>query len=637
MSEQKLTGYPAIDKPWLKYYDSKFLTDPIPKMNIFSYLRAMTDACDNLTAISYYGREISYREFFCHIDESAKTLISMGAKSGDRVMYLMPNIPETAYFLYGGARIGTVSIYVDPRPDSTDNMVSAQKILNLFKEEHVKFLVALDLCYITMLQPIELELKKLGVKEIVLVSASDSMNRKAKFNYLHEIFSFEGFKALKKSLQKTKNISDLMADAKRHSNLKLQYYSELKNRNTSIELPPVYYVKECLAIVVHTSGTTSAKPKPIPLTHDNLNFYAHQTLGANMPMRPGDRAFHILPYFAAFGVVNVVHALLCHKSNLVQIPEFSPRNFGRQIIKYKPQIIIGAPSWFLSLLKDPALKNADLSCLTMMTYGGDSMTIDDEIKVNKFLNSHCAKCTLTKGHGMSETCGCASYAIGDYNNLGGIGIPMPLTTYAIVDPETKEMLRFEDSEDFIEGELAISSGAITPGALDGNIIVPHHWYNGERYILSHDIARMYRDGSMIFLSRSDRSITRFDGYKIKPHEVENVIKCHKNVQYCIISPLYDIKKFGFVAIADIVLQGGVIPLRETQLEIVKDLIQRCFTDNENVSSRQIPAWFRFRSYLPLTANSKIDYMALAKEPLRGDEIAVNIEETNISIDKITVE
>lgn len=634
--ENVLTGYPSIDKPWLKYYDPEFLKQPIPAMNIYTYLKTMTEDYKKLTALSYYGKEISYQKLFQHIDEAAKVLTSIGVKSGDRVMYLMPNIPETAYFLYGGSRIGAVADYIDPRPDSVDFTVSAKKVLAMFKAEKAKFLVSLDQCYLAMLKPIEQELKELGVEQIVLVSASDSMDGKAKLNYLCETLGFNGFSALLKSVAKTKRIAKLVEDARKNSRLQLSNYVDLIENARDTILPPVEYAENQLAVIVHTSGTSSAKPKPIPLTHDNFNFYAHQTIGANMPMSVGDRALHMLPYFAAFGIVDVTHAGLCHANNLIQIPEFAPSNFGKLIKKYKPQTIIGAPSWFLALSKDDTLQDADLSFLTMATYGGDSMDIEDEYRINDFLKKHNSKCILTKGHGMSETCGCASYATGAYNVPASVGAPMPLTTYAVVDPETKALLKFDDAQAYLEGELVISSGAVTSGILDGEVIVPHHEYNGESYILTRDIARMDRNGVMTFLSRSDRSITRFDGYKIKPYEVENIIKGYPEVQYCIISPVYDKEKFGNVAIADIVLQGKVIPSREEQVKLVEKLIQVQFINNADVSARQIPVWFRFRESLPLTVNSKINYNALANEPLDGSEVAVLIEETNISVDRITV-
>lgn len=636
MEEKKLTGYPSIDKPWLKYYDKEFLAQPIPEMNIYSYLRIMTQDYGHLTALSYFGKEIFYKEFWDHIDEAAKVLTSVGVKSDDRVMYLMPNIPETAYFLYGGARIGAVADYIDPRPDSVDFTVSARKVLSMFKDEKAKFLVSLDQCYLAMLKPIEQELKELGVEQIILVSASDSMDGKTKLNYLHETLSFNGYSALLKFLAKTKRISKMVDDARNSSLLRLLNYADLVKTATSVSLPDIEYQKDQLAVIVHTSGTSSAKSKPIPLTHDNFNFYAHQTIGANMPMAIGDRVLHMLPFFAAFGICDVVHAGFCHANNLIMVPEFATSNFGKLIKKYKPQTIIGAPSWFLALSADVTLQGTDLLFLTMATYGGDSIDAEDEIRINHFLKNHNSKCVLTKGHGMSETCGCASYATGDYNILASVGIPMPLTTYAVVEPETKEMLQFDSDQDYLEGELIISSGVVTLGILDGNVIVPHKEYNGENYIFTRDIARMDRNGVMTFLSRSDRSITRFDGYKIKPYEVENIIKGYPDVQYCIISPVYDSKKFGNVTIADIVLQDNNISRREEQVKLVEKLIQMQFINNANVSARQIPVWFRFREKMPLTANSKVDYNALAKEPLTGTEVFVQIEETNISVNRITV-
>lgn len=272
----------------------------------------------------------------------------------------------------------------------------------------------------------------------------------------------------------------------------------------------------------------------------------------------------------------------------------------------------------------------------MITYGGDSMEISDELSINNFLRERNCRTSITKGHGMSETCGCASYAIGEYNSHGTVGIPMPLTTYAVVEPTTKQMLRFEEDKEYIEGELIISSPVVTSGILDGQVIVPHQEYNGESYIFTRDIARMDKNGVMTFLSRSDRSFTRFDGYKIKPYEIENIIKKFKNVQYCIISPYYDEEKFGNVAIADIVLEDNIIPLHEEQVKMVKALIDELFTCNTSVSTRQIPALFRFRESMPLTANSKVNFNALANEKITGNEVSVILEETNISVDEIVV-
>lgn len=48
-----------------------------------------------------------------------------------------------------------------------------------------------------MIKPIEKELKELGIENIVVVSASDSMDLKATANYMLETANFEGLKGLK--------------------------------------------------------------------------------------------------------------------------------------------------------------------------------------------------------------------------------------------------------------------------------------------------------------------------------------------------------------------------------------------------------------------------------------------------------
>ena len=40
--------------------------------------------------------------------------------------------------------------------------------------------------------------------------------------------------------------------------------------------------------------------------------------------------------------------------------------------------------------------------------------------------------------------------------------------------------------------------------------------------------------------------------------------------------------------------------------------------------------------MPLSKNSKIDFNALAKEPLDGSEIHVDVKETNLSVETINI-
>lgn len=630
------TGFPHLDKPWLKYYDKEFLEKPLPKMTIVDYIKNQNRSNEDLPAITFFGDQVSYSELYGKINEASRVLSELGVQDGDRIMYMMPNIPETAYLMYGTSQLGAVADYIDPRPDSVDLRISAKKVFDLFHGENAKYLVALDQCYLGMIRPIENELKELGVDNIVVVSASDSMNLKSKMNYLNEVRQFNGFKNMIESAKKSQKFAKMLEEATKTSKLQILRYPDLVKECQNSTFKLAEYQPGKLTVITHTSGTSSPRPKPIPLTNDNLNIYAHQTFGANMPMNLGDDVLHMLPYFAAFGLVDVVHAGLAHGNNLIQIPEFTPANLGKMLLKYKPQTVIGPPTWFLNLINDPVLKDADLSFLTMVTYGGDAMDENDEIKINKFLHDHNCKTILTKGHGMSETCGCGSFSTGEYADFDSIGIPMPNVVYGVVDPDTKEPLKFEDDKDELEGEFIISSGTVTPGVLDDNVIVPHYTYDGMDFIRTKDIGIMNKDGVMKFLSRSDRSFTRYDGFKVKPYEIEDVIKSDPLVKYCVVSPYYVDDKFGYMPLAHIVLEDDVKMSVDEQTAYIENLVENLFIKNAAVSTRQIPSKFKIRNSLLFTPNGKIDYNALGAEEITGEEIGIELEETNISVGGITV-
>lgn len=38
MEEKKLTGYPSIDKPWLKYYSEEAIYSKVPECTMYEYV-----------------------------------------------------------------------------------------------------------------------------------------------------------------------------------------------------------------------------------------------------------------------------------------------------------------------------------------------------------------------------------------------------------------------------------------------------------------------------------------------------------------------------------------------------------------------------------------------------------------------
>jgi long-chain acyl-CoA synthetase len=633
--EKTLTGYPHIDKPWMKYYDIEKSKMKLPKKTIYENIRDNNQKNLNNIAMTYNGEQISYCDFLENIKISAKILTAIDISSGDRILYLMANIPETAYTLYGTNLIGAVSDYVDPRPDSLDFNVSSKKILDIIKKEKIDHIVALDQCYLAMIKPIENQLKEIGINKVLLISASDSMSYKGQLNYIDEYVKFNGIKATINKLKKIKAIEEQLKEAISTSCIEIIHYNDMICNVKEIQLKQLDYKPNNLTAITHSSGTSGTFPKAIPLTNEGIISYGFQLARSNTNTNFGDSSLQILPFFSAYGlgIGNFGYSM---GYNMIQVPEFSPNNLGKLIKKYKPNAIMGTPNWYLSLPNDKALNKCDLSFIKTIGYGGDSMNMKDEEVINKFLVQHNCLEKVTKGHGMSEISGGSSYAIGEYNKLGSVGIPMIDTIYGIVDPDTKKIIKFEEGQQFIQGELIMSSPAIVSETLDGHLVIKHGFYDGIEFIYTGDIGMMDRNGILTFLSRSDRAFTRYDGFKVKPFEIENCIKKINEIKDCVITPYFDEEKYGNLIQANILIDNNLYSDVDYDL-FIRKIVEESFIKNSNVSTRQIPTKFVIKNVFPITKNGKINFNDFNN--IESSDIVYNVymDETSISVGNISIE
>ena len=215
-------------------------------------------------------------------------------------------------------------------------------------------------------------------------------------------------------------------------------------------------------------------------------------------------------------------------------------------------------------------------------------------------------------------------------------IPLPNTTYGIVDPNIEDRLvplKFELNEEYLEGELVVSCPNLTTGMLGDKTIISKYEMDGKYYIRTKDLVKMDRDGVFYFNDRKDRSFCRVDGYKIKPYEIETVIQGNKYVDNVKITSYYDERKNGYMPKCFITLKEAY---EESKIDIVKDIVYNTIIANPYMSSRQIPSKFKFIDSFPVTKNNKIDFKALSCEKIAGIEISVDVEETNLSVGNIDI-
>lgn len=163
MDNQNLTGFPSIDRPWLKYYK-----DPeafaVPNKKNFDYVYNKIKDRGNNVAIRYFGAKISYKDMLQKVEAAAKALKALGVKENEIVSVCLPNIPEVVYIYYAINRVGAVDNMLDVR-------CNASTLQESCKDARSKLLIAIDMA----LEKFIPENGKPQFKRIVFVSPTNSL------------------------------------------------------------------------------------------------------------------------------------------------------------------------------------------------------------------------------------------------------------------------------------------------------------------------------------------------------------------------------------------------------------------------------------------------------------------------------
>ena len=159
-----ITGYPSIDKPWLKYYSEDAILKDTPKCTIYEMIYNNNKSHLDNNAIQYFDKYISYGELFERIEEAAKALKTNGIQEGDIINVSLPNIPESSFIIYALSKIGAIANMIDPRSSAND-------FKHYINEVDSKYLFVLD----DIMPKIDSIIKETPIKKIVSISAINSL------------------------------------------------------------------------------------------------------------------------------------------------------------------------------------------------------------------------------------------------------------------------------------------------------------------------------------------------------------------------------------------------------------------------------------------------------------------------------
>ena len=554
-------GYASIDMPWLKSYDKEKLLKDIPNKTAYRYI--LDNNIDNLSknAFDFFGRKITYKEFFENIDKTADSLINYGIKKGDVISIAMPSFPETFYIFYAISKIGAIANMIDPR-------TSSEGIKKYVEETNSKLLFVLD--------SIEDKAKNIKnetcLEDIVTIAPSESLPNVLKLLY---------------NLKNKKDSSNM----KWHEFIE-KYYKKIES-NEAI------YQKDSPLVIVHTGGTTGTS-KGVILTNDNINSASYQCEIAGYDFQSKHNWLNIMPPFIAYGVGNGLHLPLACGMEVILIPQFDPNKFDKLLMKYKPNHMVGVPSHYGNLMESKKLKNKDLSFIIAPTVGGDKLDEQLEKKLNLYFKEHNCDYKIVKGYGLTEVnAAVAACTSNETNEIGSVGIPFPNTNISIFIPNTEYELGYDEiGEICITGPNTMKEYFNNPDETN-NILRRHQ--DGKVWVHSGDLGYISKNGNLYIIDRIKRIIIRHDGFKIYPAMIEDVINKIDNVANSKVVGIKDNNySQGKLPIAHVILSNDNVDKKEIRDKIFylcdKELPEYCHLYD-----------VVFDKEFPLTPIGKVDY------------------------------
>ena len=554
-------------RPWLNHYEPGVpYTVAIPDRPVHRFLRSAASRFPNRTAIDFYGAKMTYRQLSDQADRFGNALRGSGVDRGDRVMLLLPNLPQTAIAYFGALRAGAVVVFTSPTN-------SEDEVLRQANDSGAKALVTLT------------RFGELGRR----VKAGSSVE--------HVIYA---------------NVKDYLPSAKRAGFTLTREANEGHRLNFDLEpglhmwnewlwrYPPVRPEVEPdpndLALIIYTGGTTD-QPKGVMLSHRNLVANAVQTRHWITDVREGrERFLSVLPFSHIYGLTTALNVPVMIGATMIILPSFQTREVLATIRATRPTLFCGVPTMYMAINNFPGVRRYGIRSIRACISGAAPLPVEVQEAFEKLTHGR-----LVEGYGLTEASPVThGNPLNGLRKVGSIGIPFPSTDAKIVDLATGE-----DLPPGQIGELVVRGPQVMMG----------YWGLGDEtdrvltdgWLFTGDVAVMDDDGYFSIINRKKEMILAGD-YQVYPRDVEEVLFEHPKVK--------DVAVVGVPATPPGQKVKAFVVLREGESATPSELIALC---RERLEQWQVPWEIEFRRELPKSFVGKVLRRVLVEEGSAGSD------------------
>jgi fatty-acyl-CoA synthase len=540
----------------------------------------------------------TYAELVADVTRAANLFTALGVAADRPVAYVLPNLPETHFAIWGGEAAGA-ALAVNP-------MLEPRQVADVLRFARASILVTLA----PALNPkawsgLADELASLpDLSAIALVDMADYLDGEPRA-------------AARASIE----------EAAAGSQLKVVNLREAMREQPSDRLVPPRTIRaDDISSYFCTGGTTGA-PKIAVRTHRNEVFDSWAVSKATETDGLPGTVLCGLPLFHVNGqLVTGLQPWMRGDRVVIATPEgYRGKNviarFWQIASRYRVTMFSGVPTLFAALMQTP-VGDSDISNLRFAICGAAPMPA---ALIRAFEARTGVK--ILEGYGLTEGACVSSVnpAVGE-RRAGSIGLPIPYQRMeAVVLDGDGRCQRMADVDEV--GVIAISGPNVFKGYLD-----PRHdagvWIDidGERWLNTGDLGRRDANGYFWLTGRKKELIIR-GGHNIDPRTIEEALASHPGVALA-------------AAIGSPDAYAGEMPVAYVQLKPGAKVTEQELLEHaaRNIPERAaIPKRIKISPSLPVTAVGKLFKPALVEreieETVRAEADRVGATVTSVTVDR----
>ncbi len=555
MSDQALLQ----GRPWLRHYQPGVpQTIAYPSRPVQHLLDDTVDRHPDRPAVTFFGRDITYRELRALANQFAGGLRGLGLQTGDRVSLHLPNCPQFVIAYYGTLKAGGVIVPFNP-------LYVEREITQQLADSGATIAITLDL----FLERVQAARPKSALTHVIVTRINEFFSPLLRALYPLRARRHGEWPAI-------------VTDATTH------LFSDVARGPA----PPALAAQAPgdIAVLLYTGGTTGT-PKGAMLTHANLVANAYQS--ASWVPDPAERpcAVGVLPLFHSYGMTVIMNGSLLQGARMVLLPRFEAKAVLKAITRYRPERFGGVPTLYNALANNPQLKRYDLRSIRSCISGAAPLPGEVQSRFERATGVR-----VHEGYGLTEASPVThTTPLSGMQKSGSIGVPVPDTEARIVDLES--------------GTRTLPPGEIGELVIRGPQVMKGYWNKPDEsaatlrdgWLFTGDIAKTDEDGFFYIVDRKKEMLIT-GGLNVYPREVEEVLYAHPAVLEAALIGVPDSHR-GEVGKAFVTLRPGAKATAD-------ELLDYC---TQHMAAFKVPKSIEFRDSLPKSLIGKVLRRVLADE------------------------